>query len=353
MKVGIVTVYDSLNSGAFLQAYALKLALEKDGNEVYHLKTGARNKLKMFLRRVDGDLKKKKIRIRDYWFYGQTIKKFANNKKSFRRCAIGDTAYNQLKIVIFGSDEMWNISRKDFLKYPIFWGKGVEGKRRIAFAPSMNNATVQDLERAGYPVQEIQKFSSVMVRDLHSQKELQKIYSKHEVKLVLDPTFLLKKEEYRDVEIPCKEKEFIMIYSYGKGIDENAVNEIKAFSKRTNLQLIAVGLYQEWCDKNIPVTPFEFLGYMDRAQYVITDTFHGAVFSIIYEKQFVSYGKNKKSRELLKQFDLKDREINNDQKLSEIFNKTINYLRLGQIRSRMSDESLQLLMQAVHQDDNR
>lgn len=347
MKIGIITVYDTLNSGGVLQAYVLKKILENHGHEVYHIKTGARNRISMFLKHIHGDIRKKQINISDYIFYCFNIYKFKKMNSLFDLCKMGDEKYNELDMVIVGSDEIWNLSRKVFLKYPIFWGSGIQ-KKRIAYAPSMNNSTLQDLKKAKYPLEEITKFSSVMVRDTYTKEIVEKIYDKNEINVVVDPTLFLMNKDYMQIEEVNHEDDYIMIYSCGQGIGLESLEKIKKFARQENLKVISVGKYVKGCDKSVAANPFEFLGYMDKAKYVITDTFHGTVFSIIYEKQFVSYGVSKKSEEVLKQFHLERRKIDESGDLEGMLHSLIDYVEVNKCKKELCEKSWKLLECAIN-----
>ena len=63
------------------------------------------------------------------------------------------------------------------------------------------------------------------------------------------------------------------------------IYSIKAYAKKKGLKVISAGTYHKWCDKNINCNPLEWIEYFRNAEEVITDTFHGAVLSIITQKK--------------------------------------------------------------------
>jgi hypothetical protein len=103
----------------------------------------------------------------------------------------------------------------------------------------------------------------------------------------LDPVFLY---DYKDeIEEKQLDFEYNLIYAYdGRINSEVEIEAIQSFAKENNLKTLSAGLYQSWCDKNISANPFEILGYVKNARYVVTDTFHGSVFSIKYKKPFAA-----------------------------------------------------------------
>ena len=91
--------------------------------------------------------------------------------------------------------------------------------------------------------------------------------------------------------------------------------------------LISAGLYQ-LCDKQILCTPFELLSYFKNADYIATDTFHGSVFSIKYNKQFVTIvreSNKQKMTDLLERFRLTDRLIETPNQISNKLFEAIDY----------------------------
>ena len=85
------------------------------------------------------------------------------------------------------------------------------------------------------------------------------------------------------------QKAYVLIYAYhGFMNSKQEVNAIKSFAKKNGLRIISCGYYHSWCDENVNADPKEFLEMFIHASYIITDTFHGTVFSIINKKRFVS-----------------------------------------------------------------
>ena len=86
-----------------------------------------------------------------------------------------------------------------------------------------------------------------------------------------------------------KNEKYILVYAYDSTMnDKETINQIKKISRKENLKIISCGYYHKWCDASIPASPKEFLEMFMHAKYIITDTFHGTVFSLICHKNFVS-----------------------------------------------------------------
>lgn len=158
----------------------------------------------------------------------------------------------------------------------------------------------------------------------------------------LDPVFIYDFKKYIP-KMQINEDRYIVIYSYDYRLcNENEVKYIKEFASENGLKTIGLGLYQPWCDKNINVTPFELLEYFKRADYVITDTFHGAVFSIKYNKKFIGISRSSNANkfdDLLFHLHLEERKIKDMHKIQEIMDKDIQYELINQFIKQETDKS--------------
>lgn len=345
MKLSIVTVYNSLNSGSFLQAFTLMKALEKNNIETSFLKTKARNPSKEVLLSSLKSLSKGELGKFVY-----LIKKYIK----FRKIVIDLPKINMSKKdmekqngFILGSDEIWNVKRSTFNQYPIFWGLGIRSKNIMAYAPSINRAASKDILKYDYIKSAINDMKFISVRDNHSKQILEELSNK-EIDLVLDPTMLFDAEFYNTLEAPINDHNYILVYSYSNHFNEEQIKNIKEFAVMKNLPLISVNHKMEWCDKSVPVSPFEFLAYYNNANYVITDTFHGTIFSIIYNKHFLSYGDdNVKVLDLLNRLNLNDQNYDGTTDVSFYLNKEINYEKIMKNLENQKNNSVNYLENAI------
>jgi hypothetical protein len=99
----------------------------------------------------------------------------------------------------------------------------------------------------------------------------------------LDPTFLTGIDELID-ESNIAKGEFILIYTYGFSGEKIAI--ARELSKRTGMPLISAGFIHSWCHRSVPASPFQFLGLLRHAKYIITNTFHGTCLSLILRRPF-------------------------------------------------------------------
>lgn len=129
-------------------------------------------------------------------------------------------------------------------------------------------------------------------------------------------------------------EKYLILYAYSGRISDTEAEWIAEYAKRKGLKIYAIGGIQKCADKFISCSPFEVLAYFRNAQEVITDTFHGSIFSIITHRKFVtlvrkslgnSYGNEEKLIDLLKRLKLMDRRATEIRQVDEIMQKDISY----------------------------
>lgn len=340
-----MTLHTSLNSGAFLQAYTLMKTLQKHGHDVVFLDTGVPSQKNILLGKGVGAallLDFGKVR-----FYCEKWRNFVKDQQVFQSIPCTAEALNQCELVLFGSDEIWNVSRSKFSSRPIFWGQGIESSRKIAYAPSMNQATLAQLKALKYPEVCLRQFDRIMVRDDHTQEVVSQLTPK-EVTKVVDPTLLFQGRDYEMREIQRPSSDYILLYAYGSLKNKQQVRNICEFAKAKNLPLVSINSCFDWCDYNVAASPLEFPAWIQNARYVVTETFHGTVFSILFGKAFVSYADDKvKVTELLRQFGMQSRSVKPESNLQLILDTEIDYEKVHLSIEREREHSLFQLMDAI------
>ena len=279
--IHIITVYDSMNYGSYFQAKSLQSELSKYGDADF-LDINHQSTRRQTIKRIVKDVIRFKLdscilELKKYKVFSSARKQLDITKY-----------YKSGDYFVFGSDEIWNIRRKKIKKSKEFFGVGLPEQVRIAAAPSINQSTFEEMNLCTYIREELSKFQSISVRDIHSKEVIDKITGKKSV-LVGDPVLLLSKEQFVAQSVPMNYRNYIVIYTYGKMLSEQNVQAIISFSKEKKLMIISVGKWVDFCDKCICPSPGEFLGLLNAATYVFTDTFHGTMFSLIFEKQFVVF----------------------------------------------------------------
>lgn len=351
-KVGILSMQRIKNYGSFLQAYALKNILQEMGHEVefvdYHieepiikLKENVKSdKISKAIKTLEGDAPlKQKIQY--------IIHKKNFGKKYYKELKLTEqlnyTPY--LDTLVIGSDEVFNcIQANKNVGYSLeLFGKNNNAKNVITYAASFGNTTLEKLKKYN-KVNEIgkllSKFDAISVRDKNSGQIIENITSK-KVKYNLDPVLVYDYINKCELipEIKTKEK-YMIVYAYSGRISLEESKYIKKYAKNNNLKVYAIGGAQKCADKFIDCSPFKVLGYFKNAELVITDTFHGSIFSIITHRNFVTlvrksignaYGNEEKLTDLLEKLNLKEQIVYDIEKIEEKLQNNIDYEKTDKI----------------------
>lgn len=281
----IVTLCKSTNFGAYLQAFALKEVLEGYGYKVSFLDIYDEENNKKRLQFLFRGWKRRPLTI---LFNSQKLLAFRSVEKRLRIISRGDLS--QFHAVFIGSDEVWSVINGTFNSAPEFFGLNLGSLLKFSYAPSVGNSNVGDMEQHPEFMDGLHKLNMLSVRDGESYEVATKAAGRDDVTLVLDPTFLhdfsVNEESF---DVGCR---YLLVYTYG--FSAEIVKEVKAYAHQHGLEIISAGFHHSWADRNICCNPFEFLSLVKAAEYVVTDTFHGSIFAIKYQKNFVSYGRHKK-----------------------------------------------------------
>lgn len=331
-EIKIITLYNSLNYGAFLQAFALQSVLSDLGyNPSFY---EANRKMKSELRKhiLRKDVRKIPINYIQYLKY----------KKCWKCLNIDNNNIETAKACIVGSDEIWNIKNNSFYHAPEYFGMNLNNKNIISYAPSANITTAEDMKEYDENLN-FEKFSKISVRDKNTFN-LVKTMSLKDVSLVVDPTLLVKNYSKYEAIINVKSK-YILVYGYK--FSKSEIASIKKLKAKTGFKLYSIGMPQMWCDKQIMATPFEFLSFIKNAEMIVTETFHGTIFSILYNKNFVSFANNKsKLCDLLERFNLESRDASKKNLIS-ILEEKIDYAKVNKILEKERKKSIDWLINAI------
>ncbi len=346
-KVGIITYHFAVNVGAALQCVALFKEIESLGFQPYVIDYrpgyhAARYKAwrpsfflaikqYQFKRRTGSSSKKAFLSsIRKFLkttmenrHYGMNKRKQTVFEEFLRQHVKMSGSYKRyLQLVknppkyeayVTGSDQVWNKSLTDGLFDPAYFLRfGQPEVKRVAYAVSMGETDVSELPEECR--NDIRSMRGVFLRESVDSEKLHDLMGL-DVQCVRDPTFFLTKELWAEFETQIQLPEsFCFIYTV---LRSNAVKElVSEFAEQSEIQIIdgsthrylqpPRGNYRYDADCG----PEAFLNYINRAEMVITNSFHGTALSIIYHKNFVvvlNEKRNERIVELLSALGLQDR----------------------------------------------
>lgn len=317
MKIGIITFWWSNdNYGQLLQCYALQQYLREQGHEPFLIRYDSRSDflpLPVWRKVIKAFNPIKLSRFIRYKF----IKKFQKiqfnseeqNKQrqfdSFRKKYIRQSeqiylSYSELKenppkadCYIVGSDQVWNfwglkLSQCKNQVHAYFLDFGKESTKRFSYSASWGKTEISDeYKNEIQPL--LSKFNYISVRERTGVSLCQACGAK-KVELRCDPTLLLKADHYRQLYLTEKNPDFperyILVYRLGNPCDF-PMKKISNWANSKSLEVIYVtanGLSDTY--KKIYPTIQQWLSLIDNAEYVITNSFHCCVFSLIFRRKF-------------------------------------------------------------------
>ena len=255
-------------------------------------------------------------------------------------------------VVVIGSDEVFNCTQKTWFGFSSqLFGKGLNASRIITYAASFGATTIDKLQLVGKKEivsSLLHDLDAISVRDENSMKVIEELTGRTPW-LHVDPVLMFDYNQF----IPDKfnRNEYIIVYTYpGRITDKKEISSIRNFAKSKELKLISIGHYFSWCDEVVIPTPFEVLAYFKGASYIITDTFHGSVFSIKFNKEFCTIVRDMNSNKLvslLKQFGLENRIVTDMNKMQKILETPIDYAGVNKIIMEETKRSITYLTQNI------
>ncbi|MFE1744299.1 polysaccharide pyruvyl transferase family protein [Coleofasciculus sp. H7-2] len=339
MKVGILTFHHTTNYGATLQAYALWTIIKDQGHDVEFIDYRPHRAVRYYLKEIQPINKKNKKFLVNRQAFSNLVKAWKmrrfllsevrlSRKKSYLRSGLKEF-YGKYDLVVCGSDQIWCIDtyfRGFDPSYFLDFLSEQKTCRKVSYAASFGKTeTLGKHQKVICKL--ISQFDAVAVRDSNSLRLIQEECGREAVK-VLDPTFLV---DYSKItSVPDLTDEYLLIYNQTP-LNLEQQNFVRAVAKVKNLVIISVGEYDQVAAKNfINISPDEWLGYFSKASYVVTNTYHGTIFSLIFKKSFTVFANKKKSNktnDLLQLLGLENRVILEPSPVSSITEESlkINY----------------------------
>lgn len=381
-KIGILTQPLHTNYGGLLQNYALQKVLRDMGHEVETIRSEwkapdtfvfkfrqlcksivvsilcvlPRNR---YQRYYLSDKQKKTISRHTDRFIGEYIH---TTKTSY--CQIDQSIAQEFDYdaYVVGSDQVWRPCYSPFLPNFFFdFLSNDHQSKKIAYAASFGvdewefSSELTEITKSN-----ISKFDLVTVRE-DSGVSLCEKYLQTNAEHVLDPTLLLKREDY--VQLICQSEATpsdgeLMTYVLDKSLEKQQI--IDAISDRLNMSSFNVMPNRTYSSRE-PIKDIEdyiypsveqwIRGFMD-AKFVVTDSFHGTVFSIIFNKPFIAIGNNGRGlsrfTSLLKLFKLENRLIYTIDDLNNALESVINYTIVNNILEEKQLHSQQILRSCLN-----
>lgn len=376
MKIGIITWFTGPNYGTNLQAIALQYFLHQQGNDVSIINYDvAPPTVKNCGRNIIEKIKNQPHKyLTKYALYKYKAQILNRNKKMVseiqKNCNFTDRIQseeeliencNKFDLLICGSDQIWNpnwYNKFYYADYPEILTP------RISYAPSLgvNNIPKDKLREI---ITGLKKFDAISVRE-EKGADILTPYLEEKPSVVLDPTFLLSEDDWASI-FPLKNDHESNDYVLAFFLAENKQHfrATQDFAKRHNLKYIIVpyvGIsYLQKGEKLAGTSSGDLLNLIRNAKYVITDSFHITIFSLIHKKQFYTFqrfkedaysSQNVRITNLLKLVHLENRMI--PYEMTSIMDlEDINYIEKSSIMKREISKSMEFLLTSIKQVENK
>ena len=308
IKIGILTFHWADNFGAVLQAYALQQTLKQMGADAEIINFCPRNLCDDY-RLFPNPIRLAKLKglkttaaiyaskLRRFSQIKGRISSFSDFRKRYLR--LSGHAFDgveklkkvcsEFDICIVGSDQVWNPNFLSLCNNSYLLPFDLGMTKKVSYAASISNRLT------GGWIELFKKHLSafwyISVREKSTCEELSKILGR-QITHVIDPTLLLTEDDYIKVQnkIPGVEpSRYLLVYNFGT--DPLPIAEYVA--SRLDLPIIAYSKPRKYRLKNFykefsDVGPREFLYLLNNASYVVTNSFHGTIFSIMFERPFIT-----------------------------------------------------------------
>lgn len=313
--IGILTFHRADNYGSVLQTYALQTYLKKKFGLRAEIVDYAPECQEEFYRlfvpvktpqNLVGNILKLTIAYK-FWKRKKSIQRFRNSllnvsQKKYATIQDFEGVKKLYKCIITGSDQIWNTQCADFSW--VYFLENINGVNKISYSASLGGGALSESDKVRIK-QCLQSYTYISVREQYGASLLESLLdNSKKVEVCVDPTLLLDIEDYDKIASKRLIRgDYIFLYSVYH--DDQLLKTIRTLRKRWNLPIITLisrnNSYKVLFN-GIQLAskegPEDFLSYIKYAKFVLTNSFHGSVFSIIYKKEFHYLGDYKKDPRL-------------------------------------------------------
>lgn len=371
MKIGIITFHRAHNYGAVLQAYATKYFLRLNGYDACIIDYWPTYRRGMY-DLVDCDILMYETMIKKIKYIIRTIICLPNKIRRYNRFNSFIYKYLDIKkkgyitspncmrdeydIYIYGSDQIWRYN--EIKKYSgfdlVYWGKypKTSSAKKVAYAASMGIIKYDD-EKIAFIKNMISNYDSLSVREADLKKFILSL-TDMSVEHVLDPVFLLSKKDWINIiskGINENKRKYLLFYNVNESVSARKI--AKNIAKKKGLKIIEinghVSPFQNPFSNYQTAGPIQFIGLVYNASFVVSNSYHGVAFSILFQKQFYALDPGENSERvisLLSLLDLKNKFI---AKLENVnIYEEIDYAMVGKKLEFEKNKSIEYLRNCIN-----
>lgn len=349
------------NYGSFLQAYGLKkMLLESGATEVHFIDIKKGKPLKNV---------GKMNYFQRFWrvakiFISGGFRTLKLDKQFENRCAEQiRSVYHLLEaepdvsrhydLVVIGSDEVFNCAQNSTWGFSTqLYGDVPEADMVISYAASFGYTTIDKIKSLGIEEEmktALMNLSLISVRDSNSKAIIRELINKT-AQSHLDPVLIYGYKEEIERLAVHKPYKYMIVYTYRARIHEQEeVVAITRYAKEHGYKLISIFCRYDWCDEAvIPETPFDVLGWFKGAECIVTDTFHGTIFSIITHRPFRTLLRSNNRQKLTSLLSTLKLSSQSEGTIASALDRTIDYDAVESILENERNNSITYLKYALN-----
>lgn len=354
-KIGILTFHNAYNYGAILQAFATQEIVKLLGYDVevidYHNLAIDKNyeKRKFHIRAIPKrQFYKLPLYILEKYFYRKRRKafqRFISEHINLSKSTYFQGEHLDLKgydLILIGSDQVWNKKHTGGLD-DVYWGKFSAYKSKIvAWSVCMNDMDLNESEKS-FVTDHLKNFDFISVRETSLQSFISNFTDKP-IFNTLDPTIILSPKVWEHLCHEVKERNYIAVYAVRK--ENETIEFARKLSRIKGKPLVIIRSYSKpyFTKENKECGgPTDFLSYIRHADFVVSTSFHGTVFSLIFKRQFVcpAFEENVRVTSILKSVGLENRFIDSPNIVEKL--ESINYKIVDKTMEELKQSSFEFL----------
>jgi hypothetical protein len=298
-RVGVLTFHRCINYGSYWQARCLIEGLGTMGMDAVLLEHRSARVDRAEWRCALEPLLPVATKPNDYPFYKSKIRKFFDAVASLPLSAPfpleKPADAEAFPLMIVGSDEVWNLRHPWYGGCGLFYGEGLRSGRLVSYAATFGNLSSPDRLRGRW-AEKLRRFSQISVRDLNSQRIIEDVLGL-EAEMVLDPCLQFPQAIWNAGK---DETRSVYLAVYGHSFPGWFQHAVRRWADAQSMTLISIGYRNDWAHEQwIDAGPEDFARFMAGASAVVTNFFHGCVFSLVNDKPFACALSDYRSNKLL------------------------------------------------------
>ena len=379
-KIGLAVCYDTRNFGSQLQVLATDKKIKELGFDTeiirykkslsitFALQTLPRFFNPYFIKSKKGGKKRRmqlkknpdimaKVKIRNNRFDGFVKKYFTNLSKLYVGWDNLKKSSNDYDAFLCGSDQLWLPQNLGSHFYTLEFVS--EKKPKIAYATSFGVSNIPWFQKSRTK-KYLNRFSSLSTREIKGAEIIENLTGK-KAQVVCDPTLLFNAESWGQIieDRRVIEEPYVFCYFLGANAEHRTI--AKTFAADKELKIVSCPFLDNFVEEDrnfgdiqmFDMDAADFVNLIRHAEYVLTDSFHGTVFSILHHKQFITFNRfnngagsrNSRIDSLCELLELSDRRFSGN--VSQQADKPINYENTDNLLSSLRKESSMYLSDAL------